>query len=231
MLVQSANGHNISRPEFVAVLGVLSRKEIEDYAARTQILRDSRRRRSQPDPPQRQASPKVRLPREHSRQTPPADDVSADSEKHQRHSKRKERRSHTPSVASSNVKAQSGYPNPYGAPPSPVLSAKSAHHERPPRSHREHRHESKRYESSSSESESDHKHRSHSHNKRDKDYSHKRSSTASRATSGSSSHGRHGSDRDRDRKNSRWRENLTAAGLGGAAASLLGVLSEAAEGL
>jgi hypothetical protein len=50
-------------------------------------------------------------------------------------------------------------------------------------------------------------------------------------------------DRDRDRdhrdrdayrkeeKKSRWKENLTAASIGGAAVSLLNVLSEAAEGL
>jgi len=56
-----------------------------------------------------------------------------------------------------------------------------------------------------------------------------------------SSHSGRDRDRDRDRdrerkapppqKVSRWKENLTAASIGGAAVSLLNVLSEAAEGL
>jgi hypothetical protein len=32
-------------------------------------------------------------------------------------------------------------------------------------------------------------------------------------------------------KGSRWKEHMTAAGIGGAAASLINVLTEAAEGL
>jgi len=54
-----------------------------------------------------------------------------------------------------------------------------------------------------------------------------------------SSHSGRDRERDRDRerkapppqKVSRWKENLTAASIGGAAVSLLNVLSEAAEGL
>jgi hypothetical protein len=38
-------------------------------------------------------------------------------------------------------------------------------------------------------------------------------------------------ERDQSARRKRWRENLTAAGIGGAAVSLLNVLSEAAEGL
>jgi hypothetical protein len=44
-----------------------------------------------------------------------------------------------------------------------------------------------------------------------------------------SSHPR--SSNQKDPSKSRWKENLTAAGIGGAAASLLNVLAEAAEGL
>lgn len=40
-----------------------------------------------------------------------------------------------------------------------------------------------------------------------------------------------GSHREKEKPKSRWKENLTAAGIGGAAASLLNVLTEAAEGL
>ena len=36
---------------------------------------------------------------------------------------------------------------------------------------------------------------------------------------------------DASKPKSRWKENLTAAGIGGAAVSLLNVLTEAAEGL
>ena len=207
----------------------MSRKEIEDYAVRSQVLRNARRRRSRPNAERPQENVKVRLPRETYRQTPSTDSESSETDDRPPQPRRRAHRSYTPSVAGSDTKPQSGYPNPYGAPPSPVLSTTSTQRERTPRSHRDHKYESRRYDSSS-DSESDRRrHHSHSrsHHKRDKDYAHGRSSTASRATSGSS-HGRH---REKDRKNSRWRENLTAAGLGGAAASLLGVLSEAAEGI
>jgi hypothetical protein len=47
----------------------------------------------------------------------------------------------------------------------------------------------------------------------------------------SSRHGSYPKSAEKAKSSSRWKENLTAAGIGGAAVSLLNVLSEAAEGL
>ena len=47
----------------------------------------------------------------------------------------------------------------------------------------------------------------------------------------SSRHGSYSKSAEKAKSSSRWKENLTAAGIGGAAVSLLNVLSEAAEGL
>lgn len=102
----------------------------------------------------------------------------------------------------------SGYPNPYGQPlPSPVRSPGA---------------------------------REWKDSRATKDYDRVRDKDRERDRDGSR-HRRHRSkgkeqrDRDREReayqKSSRWKENLTAAGIGGAAVSLLTVLSEAAEGL
>jgi hypothetical protein len=46
------------RPDFVAVLGVLSRAEVEDYVARTKVARDARKTRY----PQYAGSPPINQP-------------------------------------------------------------------------------------------------------------------------------------------------------------------------
>jgi hypothetical protein len=235
-------------PEWVAVLGVLSRTEIESYAARTAVLRDARHRRSQAafprDIPPPQPRRPIPVPRTNtntsSHDTPSSTDSESSDSTHHRRNRNRNRASRSYMPSDINVPV-SGYPNPFGqpipaqpsnaGPPSPNWSPASSMQQplwmaNPPQDisaggiwvpasqggvyyppkerERERQHSSRRHYS----------HHSHSGRNRERDR-----------------------ERDRERKPpppqkvSRWKENLTAASIGGAAVSLLNVLTEAAEGL
>ncbi|KAE9370295.1 hypothetical protein N431DRAFT_426677 [Stipitochalara longipes BDJ] len=241
-----------ARPEWVAVLGVLTRAEIESYAARTAELR---RRRNQaafpketppPQPPRPAQIPRTNSHLHTGRDTPSTtDSESSDSTHHRQRSRNRPGRSYTPSDINVPV---SGYPNPFGqpipikesnrGPPSPNWSpSNSMSHgvwmASPPKNlsaggiwvPAQGQQGGVFYPPKEKERERQRSSRRH--------YSHESHSKSSHS----------GRDRDRDRsrnsekkapppqKVSRWKENLTAASIGGAAVSLLNVLSEAAEGL
>ncbi|RDL39608.1 uncharacterized protein BP5553_03948 [Venustampulla echinocandica] len=226
-----------ARPDFVAVLGVLSRKEIEEYTMRSQELRAARTRRNQPPPPIRHPVP--RLPSERggrlARSTD--EDGSSDSEHYTTRRTRK-RGSSPPSNAGSDLGTSSGYPNPFGvrppSPPSPPLppraspASTAAQPMWMPRStlDRDARDRIRplgSYEADRGKSPS-------SFSREEKEYSqHHRHNSSSRPSSYSSS--RNNRDGEADKKGRRWREGAKAAGIGGAAMGLLSVLSDAAEGL
>jgi hypothetical protein len=245
-------------PEWVAVLGVLSRAEIESYAARSAELREARRRRTEavfpkevrpPQPPRPVTIPRTDSKTGSLQDTPSSSDTeSSDSNHHRRHRNyNRGPRSYTPSDINVPV---SGYPNPFGQPvptkpstqrqPSPNWNPVSSVPQpvwmaNPPQNisasgiwvpapngqggvYYPPKEKERERERSSRRHYSHHSHHSHSGRNRDRDRDRER-------------------ERDRDRKApppqkvSRWKENLTAAGIGGAAVSLLNVLTEAAEGL
>ncbi|CAG8957121.1 hypothetical protein HYFRA_00009322 [Hymenoscyphus fraxineus] len=224
-----------ARPEFVAVLGILSREEIQSYAIRSEAIRAARRSPSFQYPPSTEKSQR------RMRETPSSDeDDSSDSDVPQnRRQRRNEPRKYTSSVAGSDTTPRSGYPNPYGvhAPPSPSSSpiTSKSQHLRIPRS--PHRNTDPSDSSASSspvreERDSNYRH-SRKEEERDRHHSSSRSGRSKRdhRTNSSTRSSDTNSQRNKDSGRRRWRDNLAAAGIGGAAASLLGVLSEAAEGL
>lgn len=241
-----------ARPEWVAVLGVLSRSEIESYAARSAEIREARRRRSQaalpkeippPQPPRPVPIPRTNPNAHAGHDTPSSTDTDSSDSTHHRRNRNRNRGSRPYTPSDINVPV-SGYPNPFGSPlptpqsnpappsqnwspassmpqpvwlanPPPNISAggiwvpqeKGGVYYPPKERERERQRSSRRHYSH-------HSHSKSSHSGRDRER-----------------------DKDRERKApppqkvSRWKENLTAAGIGGAAVSLLNVLSEAAEGL
>ncbi|KAK0125650.1 hypothetical protein ONS96_009484 [Cadophora gregata f. sp. sojae] len=282
-----------ARPDFVAVLGVLSRAEIESLASRSYALREARHQRNQskpqssssnqppPQPPRPKtlpipvpipmpipslsASPRVSFNRRNrsGRDTPssssPSD--SEDSDDHVRDlGMGGKRRPKAPrSYASSNAGVPvSGYPNPYGSPlpPSPLWSqgsrdgwnGPSSHNDKDrelnekPRergSHRDRDRDRDRERDHDRERDRDHDRRERDHDRKDRERDRERDRDRRRhpstSTSKTSRTGERGHQRDRlpppVQKGSRWKEHMTAAGIGGAAASLINVLTEAAEGL
>lgn len=244
-----------ARPEFVAVLGVLSRAEIEGLAERSRIIRDARFRRSLPTqappqpPPPRPIPVPVAIPTQHhsrhrsGRDTPSSSDSESSDSDHHRRRKSKGRKGY----AGSNIGAPvSGYPNPFGQPlPSPVrspanregngawMSGEGSYNEKDRSRERDNSRDHVRDRDRDRDRDVKDRDRD-GHRDRDRDGSRRRrhDSSSSRAK------GSDRRDRDRDssrggsyQKSSRWKENLTAAGIGGAAVSLLNVLTEAAEGL
>lgn len=226
-----------ARPEWVAVLGVLSRTEIASLAARSSALRTSRLRpfptELPPEKPPRPPMPIPRsisspVPRSHDTQTSSSTETESEDDARRRRRRNRKRGSHTP-PSEMNVPV-SGYPNPFGQPkggvPQPIWMAtppsgvnnggiwvpasagRGGMYYPPPSASYEKGKDNHREKERNGRHES-RRHYSH-HSKRD--------------------HGRD-SAREKPQKVSRWKENLTAAGIGGAAASLLNVLTEAAEGL
>ncbi|KAL3423255.1 hypothetical protein PVAG01_05002 [Phlyctema vagabunda] len=210
-----------ARPDFVAVLGVLTREQIIDYAARSQELRDARRRKTRQQPPPQPPRPvPIPIPRRDERpgRDTPADDYS-DSSEDERQRNRDSRNSNYPSSPTSSYTHvnRSGYPNPYGVqpPPSPAMSSSSTlnpqtvrHPQNSPREARIHY--------------------SYDQQDRERKERHRHSSPPRQKGRTSSSHSKTG---DKEKPKSRWKENMGAGAVGGAAMSLLHVLSEAAEGL
>ncbi|KAH7419495.1 hypothetical protein BKA64DRAFT_18953 [Cadophora sp. MPI-SDFR-AT-0126] len=257
-----------ARPDFVAVLGVLSRAEIESLASRSHALREARHQQHQhqrtqstpqpslssnqapPQPPRPttlpipvpipmpvpsfSTSPRVSFNhRNRSGRDTPSSSSPSDSEDSDDHVRDRgmggKRRPKVPrSYASSNAGVPvSGYPNPYGSPlpPSPLWSQGSRDGWNGPSSHND-----KDYER-------DHERRERDHERKDRDRERERERRrhSSTSTSKTSKPSERGHQRDRApppaRQGSRWKEHMTAAGIGGAAASLINVLTEAAEGL
>lgn len=297
-----------ARPDFVAVLGVLSRAEIENLAARSQTLRAARGRRSfpvqekgnpPPQPPRPIPVPNISIPsgsiprtrNGHGRDTSSSSSHSSDSSSSESdsdsgydHGRRRRcgpqsGRHHTThdntthghpptltipvwSPASSNSTAHQAYfmsgglgpgdmsqpagqpqswsynynavppfqPQHRGSyqngqtqpqvghwppPPNAPHPSQQAQQQYPVQTHQEREWERERERDRDSD--------------RDKNKERKRRGERRRHTSSSSSSNRERGDRDGQRRQSRWKENLTAAGIGGAAASLLNVLTEAAE--
>ncbi|KAH8668135.1 hypothetical protein BGZ60DRAFT_44234 [Tricladium varicosporioides] len=197
-----------ARPDFVAVLGVLSREEINNYAARSYALRAARSRpRVIPSPSSSPRTPRPRLHRQTSSSSS-SDEDSPDSDDH-----RKNPRNNRGSRQSkSNTKPQR-----------PASSTLPAPREPPPRhSPQESQREKPRWVPNLIQEGQGHSYRPPS--ERESGYSRRRHGDS---TSSRSSRSKDRGSRKESEKISRW----TAAGLGGAAASLLGVLSEAAEGL
>jgi len=207
-----------ARPNFVAVLGVLSRKEIEDYAARSHELRTTRRRRYNPQPVQTprlvQRAPEPRTGRD----TPSEDEDerSSEEERVQRPRYAKHRSCPSTQMRHSNYGWQ-GPPTPIWSPasitpqpiwmnqPPPNQARQAGVPASPQQGQIYYPASDKEMERSRRRRSSPTRHSSHSSCSKGGDY--------------------------KEKGRSRWKENLTAAGIGGAAVSLLSVLSEAAEGL
>lgn len=201
---------NTSRPDFVAILGVLSRDEIESYAARTLALRESRRSpRNSLVPPIQPPRPLPRkrsvhfddeVERRRDKDTPSDTDSSTHSERERPRERVRARdilRDHRPNPSYPPASAplhylQAQYANPMtppqfyptGPPMSPQQQQQAWGQQSPI------------YVPVPYYVPTDDR----------------------------------GSQKNRQQKEtrSRWRDNLTAASIGGAAASLLSVLSEAA---
>jgi len=213
-----------ARPDFVAVLGILSRQEIEDYAARTLAIRDARRaRRNIYDSPRQLYSPHPRHGARHNgRHSSSSDEDGNESPAEDRsHRPRyKDHRSSPAMIPTQHVNMPLYSPQ---APPTPMWSPIPNHPPQihgwsspqpsfqgvptnfpPPPLQLMPQVQQPYYAPDPFPNHSNHSRRS------------KHSSNTNNAN------------KEANRK--RWRENLTAAGLGGAAVSLLSVLSEAAEG-
>lgn len=226
-----------SRPEFVAVLGILSREEIESYLIRSEALRAARSRR-----PSFQQPPSTGVSKRHMRDTPSTDEEdSSDSDAPRQQQRHNQPRKYSSSVAGSDMTPRSGYPNPYGVhvPLSPASSptlSKSQPVRIPRSSNRKVDHSDSSTSSSPAREERD-SHYHHSKKDRDGDrrHSNNRSGRSKREYRPHSRSSSANSQRSKDPPRRRFRDNLTAAGIGGgiggAAASLLGVLAEAAEGI
>ncbi|KAL2075385.1 hypothetical protein VTL71DRAFT_328 [Oculimacula yallundae] len=272
-----------ARPDFVAVLGVLSRSEIESLAARSHDLRQARyqqhqRAQSTPQPssfdqappqpprprtlpipvpipmpiPSFSTSPRVSFPHQSrsGRDTPssssPSDSEDSDDHVRARGSRGKRPPKPPRSYVSSNAGVPvHGYPNQYGSPlpPSPLLSQGSRDGWNGPSSHNEKSYsgEKSRDRDRERDRERDHHHerererRDSHHERRERGGDREREKRRHSSNPKSSRPTERGHQRDRPpppvQKTSRWKEHMTAAGIGGAAASLINVLTEAAEGL
>ncbi|TVY35489.1 hypothetical protein LOCC1_G006371 [Lachnellula occidentalis] len=217
-----------ARPDFVAVLGVLSRDEIEDYAVRSQILRAARTRRSRPiQAPSKAPRSAQRAPeRRGGRDTPSTDeeDQSSDSDHHKSKHRSKASRSYTPSNISSTI-PRSAYPAPFGSqpPPSPMSPPSSMSRpgwtSEPPRM--------KSGQGGHSYTYSPSKEKEKEQEKQERESSRRNHRSSSRHSH--SSHSSHPKNKSHKEGKSHWKESVTAAGIGGAAASLLSVLAEAAR--
>lgn len=285
------------RPDFVAILGVLTRSEIEDLAARTAAHRHARHIRHHPPPtltPQSSDIPPQKPPRPNMipipipvpfpntrnkrEETPSSTDYteSSDSElestrRHPRY--RPQINRHKPSYAGSDAGSIHGYPNPFGqpvAPPSPTISrdgerfddrdssyktvngsssafngmprsapegdrvrfdAPQFYTHEPRSSHdRNYRHDSERHRDRDNDERRD-RERSHRNRDHDRPRDRERDDRRRRERDRGDRDARGPNKEVEQMKKKRWKENLTAAGIGGAAVSLLNVLTEAAEGL
>jgi hypothetical protein len=222
-----------ARPDFVAVLGLLSRDEIEDYAVRSQVLRAARSRRSHPPPaPSPNRRPAQRAPeRRGGRDTPSTDEDDESSSSDHRKSKQRSKasRSYTPSDISGTT-PRSGYPNPFGVqpPPSPMSPTSSMVQpvwmSEPPR---EKSGQGGIWIPASSQAGQGYTYNPPKDKEKERESSRRQHRSSSRQSH--SSHSKNKNQKDATR--SRWKESVTAAGIGGAAVSLLNVLAEAAEGL
>lgn len=199
---------------------MLSRAEIQDLTARSHILREARRRKHFPPeapPPQPPRPTPIAVPTHVSSQRPrggrdtPSDDDTDSSDSGPRHHRRRERERPKGILKhNSNYTHHHSFTNAYGAPPSPVWSPASA--ERQPmwmpqqQDPRENHYTSRERE-------------------RDREPRRRHGSPSRRREKEKTR------ERPKEKPKSRWTENLTAAGMGGAAVSLFHVLSEAAEGL
>lgn len=225
-----------ARPDFVAVLGILSRDEIEDYAVRSQILRAARSRRNHPIPTPSQTPRSALRARERrgGRDTPSTDEEDQSSDSDHRRSKHRSKasRSYTPSNVSSTT-PRSGYPAPFGSqpPPSPISPPPSMSQPgwmpEPPREKSGQR----GFWSPASAQAGQGYIYSPSKDREKERESSRRNHRSSSRQSHSSSHSSHSKNKNQKEGKSHWKESVTAAGIGGAAASLLSVLAEAAEGL
>lgn len=221
-----------ARPDFVAVLGLLSRDEIKDYAVRSQVLRASRSRRNHPPPASSPTPhPLQRGPelRRSGRDTPSTDDESSDSDHHKRDQRSSASRRYTPSDISSTT-PRSGYPNPFGVQPPPSPMSPPSSMGQPawaPDQPRETSIQGGTWIPTSPHADQIYTHRPSKEREKEREFSRRHHRSSSKQSH--SSHSKSKNQKDPGR--SRWRESVTAAGIGGAAASLLNVLAEAAEGL
>lgn len=210
----------LRRPEFVAVLGVLSREEIEDLAARTHELREGRKERHAPiQPPRMPQRPAQKL-----------DSETESSEESGRENRPRYRESR-PNQEDWEPRYTTPYPRswphpksspqvPYGHsasvtwPVAPVAGAAqqgswAGRGGSPPSS-------PPNYVSSGKPNYQEY------HDGPRKSSSKVSESASAKATAAAAA---------KARSRNKWRDGLKVAGIGGAAASLMSVLSEAAEGL
>ncbi|KAG0648801.1 hypothetical protein D0Z07_4722 [Hyphodiscus hymeniophilus] len=250
-----------AHPDFVAILGVLSRAEIQSLAIRSHDLRTARHRRNHPPPPQGDIPPSqpsrpipVPIPApvqqtraRGGRDTPSSesDHHSSDSDHHARRPRYEEHKSYPNYTHSPNT----GYPNPFGqpvAPPSPAWSPVQQSQptwmlQPPPQgtqggawapsNPQQGQKGAPTLHPSASRGEGRNRDREprrrHSSPPRSRDRERERERERERGEHRERDHGH----KEKEKSKSRWKENLTAASIGGAAVSLLNVLSEAAEGL
>jgi hypothetical protein len=209
----------------VAILGVLSRDEIEDLAARTHAHREERRARQAPVQP-------PRVPQRPIKQSDSETELSEDSSGRENRPRYEEHRSYPNRNVPRYTQPYSRSPNgtttwpipmpspqlPYGHAPSvtwplaPVTGAaqqgsRSGRGGSPPSS-------PPNYVSGGGPN-----------------YSEYNDGPRRNLSKVSEKNARAGGASNRNKPRNKWREGLTAAGIGGAAASLMNVLSEAAEGL
>jgi len=224
-----------ARPDFVAVLGVLSRDVIEEYAVRSQVLRAARSRRSHPTPaPSQTPRSAQRAPeRRGGRDTPSTDeDQSSDSDHDKSKQRRKASRSYTPSNVSSTT-PRSGYPDPFRSQPPPSPMTPPSFMSQPgwmPEPPHEKDGQGGSWNPTSAQAGQDYTYRPSKEKEREKERESSRRNHRSSSRQSHSSHSSHSKNKNQKEK-SHWKESVTAAGIGGAAASLLSVLAEAAEGL
>jgi len=212
-----------ARPDFVAILGVLSRQEIEEYAARSQAIRDARRaRRNTYDSPQQSHSPDPRRSRRHIGRhslSSSEDERGSPADERPRRPRYKDHRSSPAMIPTQHINVPYYSPQ---APPTPMWSPIPNHPPQAPGWSSPH----PSFQGPNSFQppplqampQIQQPYYAPDPSLTQFDYS-RRSKLSSNVRDGN---------KEANRK--RWRENLTAAGIGGAAVSLLSVLSEAAEG-
>lgn len=227
-----------ARPDFVAVLGLLSLEEIRDYTVRSQELREARRRnRRQRPPPQPPRPVPIAIPIAPSGRKGrdnPSDEYSSSSEdenhQHPRRYSRQRPRPSSPTGSYTHIN-HSGYPHPYGIePPSPTLSSTSTLTPQTVRNPQTSPRDGRMYSSSSNREREKEKDRQRDREKERSEVP-RRHSSPLRDSKHVRTHSFHAKGENKEKPKSRWKENMGAGAVGGAAMSLLHVLAEAAEGL
>ncbi|KAK1981944.1 hypothetical protein LZ30DRAFT_66321 [Colletotrichum cereale] len=247
-----------ARPDYVAVLGVLTREEITNYArlsAEARAARSSRRHNDGPGgaaPTSRSSPPRRRGDSQTSSSDEPLWD-SSDNSSDGSYPDDNQKGNKTYYIVPPPVDREKGTSPAATVQPKPILKNKNENHVRfdpepheldpqassSPRSHRDDR-ERKRRPSRREHRDHDSRDRDGHYRDRERERDRERDRDHDRDRDGHrdrhrdrdqypARHHRERSDRERRDKKKAWGETLGAVGIGGAAASLLSVLTEAAS--